>query len=254
MINLNRNKTTKMKKIVISSLLVMLALTGLFGGTDSAQKTKNVPKTENRQTQKQEQPLDWAKFGRYEKANAELKQSPVAVFMGDSITEGWAHIRKDFFKKNNYLGRGISGQTSSEMLVRFRQDVLNLKPQYVAIMAGTNDVAENNGKIKVENTFGNIVSMAELANLHGIKVVLCSVTPTRKIFWREIPDDKARIKKINKMLKDYAKANGYVYVDYYAALVDETEGLPLRYSKDGVHPNADAYTIMEKLVMAALAK
>lgn len=125
-----------------------------------------------------------ANFGRYAEANAAIEQSPDVVFMGNSITDNWAHMDPDFFAKNNFVGRGISGQTSSEMLVRFRRDVIDLKPEAVVILSGTNDVAQNNGYISPENTLGNIISMCELAKAHGIKVILCSITPTSKFGWR----------------------------------------------------------------------
>ena len=125
------------------------------------------------------QQKDWANFGRYAEANAAIEQSPDVVFMGNSITDNWARMDPDFFAKNNFVGRGISGQTSSEMLVRFRRDVIDLKPEAVVILSGTNDVAQNNGYISPENTLGNIISMCELAKAHGIKVILCSIEDTR---------------------------------------------------------------------------
>ncbi|MBR0338923.1 MAG: acylhydrolase, partial [Alistipes sp.] len=130
---------------------------------------------------------DWAKFYRYEKLNAELLASgvrPDAVFMGNSITQGWAKRNPDFFTKNNFVGRGIGGQTTSHMLVRFRRDVIELNPRAVVIMAGINDIALNNGKITLENILNNIISMCELAKLHKIKVILCSVTPAYSFRWR----------------------------------------------------------------------
>jgi len=196
---------------------------------------------------------EWAKFSKYEEANKGV-EAPSAVFMGDSITEGWARIHPDFFKSNNYAGRGISGQTTSEMLVRFRADVIALKPKAVAIMAGTNDIAENNGPIKLEYVFGNIASMAELAKANGIRVFLCSVIPAADFPWRKGLEPSKKIKALNAMLKEYALKNGIVYVDYYSALDDGNGGLPKNLAKDGVHPTAEGYDIMEPIIKAAIEK
>lgn len=142
--------------------------------------------------------------------------------MGNSITEGWFNQHPEFFQKNNFLGRGIGGQTSSEMLVRFRQDVIELHPQCVAIMAGTNDIAMNNGYIALENTYQNIVSMCELARFNGIKVLLCSVTPCVRYNWRPQVEPGKIIPKLNAMLRKYAdSAEGVEYVDYFSAMADQ---------------------------------
>ena len=239
-------------------MLSLFVATLAFGATpadNSKQAVQTVKQSKPANKKPAKKPREWAKFDRYESANARLKKAPVAVFMGDSITANWYSYRPEFFAENNYAGRGISGQTSSEMLVRFRNDVINLKPKYVAIMAGTNDVAENNGKIKLENVLSNIISMAELGRLHGIKVVLCSVLPASKIPWRRsITEPAQKIAKLNSLIKDYAEKNGFAYVDYYSALVDENGGLPEKYSRDGVHPNKETYPIMEALIKAELAK
>lgn len=128
---------------------------------------------------------DWANFGRYEAANKSVTKAPEVVLMGNSITEGWWRNDSAFFKTRNYVGRGISGQTSSQMLVRFRNDVINLNPKAVVILAGTNDIAQNNGPITLENVMNNIISMAELAKAHKIKVYLCSVLPAYEFGWRK---------------------------------------------------------------------
>lgn len=200
-----------------------------------------------------QQKNDWANFARYEEANKTTIKGGV-VFMGNSITEGWASQHPDFFTKNNYIGRGISGQVSSQMLVRFRQDVINLKPKAVAILAGTNDIAQNNGYISLQNVMGNIISMCELAKANKIRVILCSVLPAYQFGWRKELQPANDIIELNKMIKAYALANKISYVDYHTALKDERDGLPEKYAKDGVHPNSDAYLIMEKLVKAAIDK
>ena len=195
---------------------------------------------------------DWASFSRYENANTEVTTTPKAVFMGDSITDGWAAMDQDFFTSNNFLGRGISGQTTSHMLVRFRRDVIDHSPKYVVILAGTNDIAQNNGKISLENILGNIVSMCELAKANKIKPVICSVLPADRYGWRPGMTPAQDIVKLNEMLKEYAASARIKYVDYHSVLKDENNGLPAKHAKDGVHPNLDCYKIMEEIILKAL--
>lgn len=201
-----------------------------------------------------QQNTDWANFGRYEAANKAVTKAPAVVFMGNSITEGWWRNDSTFFKTRNYIGRGISGQTSSQMLVRFQNDVINLKPKAVVILAGTNDVAQNNGYITLENVMSNIISMAELAKAHKIKVYLCSVLPVYEFGWRKGLEPAPKIARLNEMIKEYAGKNQLTYVDYYSQLVDDRGGLPEKYSNDGVHPTMDGYKIMEEVITAALKK
>ncbi|MBQ7771850.1 MAG: SGNH/GDSL hydrolase family protein [Bacteroidales bacterium] len=196
---------------------------------------------------------DWAKFYRYEEANKSVTAKPKAVLMGDSITDGWPRANKDFFTDNNYVGRGISGQTTSHMLVRFRKDVVDLHPKYVAILAGTNDIALNNGSITLENILGNIISMCEIAKANKIKPVICSVVPAKAYRWRpEIKDSAEKIIKLNEMLKEYADANKIPYVDYHSAMTDSEGGLPVELAKDGVHPTPAGYKIMEEILVKVL--
>ena len=203
---------------------------------------------------------DWARLGRYEKANKELpapaKKEKRVVFMGNSITEGWVKIRPDFFEENGYIGRGIGGQTSYQFVVRFRPDVINLKPKLVVINAGTNDVAENTGPFDLQTTFGNIVSMVELAKANKIKVILTSVLPAAKFGWnKSIKDAPAKIEALNALIKEYAKKNKIPYVDYYTPMVTGSDrALNPAYSKDGVHPTAAGYEVMEALIKPAIDK
>jgi len=200
------------------------------------------------------QTKDWAQFGRYAEANKTVKVPSKVVFMGNSITDGWWPSDSTFFINNQYVDRGISGQTTSEMLVRFRADVINLKPKAVVILAGTNDIAQNNGYISLENAFGNIVSMVELAKANNIKPILCSVMPAYEFGWRKGLEPAGKIIKLNAMIKAYADKNKITYVDYHSALADERGGLPEKYSNDGVHPTLEAYKIMETIVQKAITK
>lgn len=195
---------------------------------------------------------DWAQFNRYAEANNEVKDRPIAVLMGDSITDGWASSDPDFFVDNNFIGRGISGQTTSHMLVRFRRDVVDHSPKYVVILAGTNDIALNNGEISLENTLGNIISMCEIAEANGIKPVICSVLPADRFYWRPGVKPADDIVRLNEMLKEYAEAERYKYVDYHSVLKDENNALPKIHAEDGVHPNLDCYKIMEQILLESL--
>lgn len=196
---------------------------------------------------------DWAGLGRYHEANAALTVRPRAVFMGDSITQCWYDSDASFFLDNNFACRGISGQTTSHMLVRMRKDVVNLHPDYVVILAGTNDIALNNGYIAPEDIFGNIVSMCEIAAANSVTPILCSILPVKRYHWRpEVTDCAERITGINRMLGEYAAENGYRYIDLHSALKDDENGLPEKYSYDGVHLNSEGYGIIEALILPVL--
>ena len=196
---------------------------------------------------------DWAAFGRYAEANKNVKQAPMLVIMGDSITDFWPNrTSSDFFNKNNIVGRGISGQVTSQMLVRFRRDVLDLNPKYVAILAGTNDIAQNQGYISEENIVGNIISMVEIARAHKIKPIVCSILPAAKYPWRPEIQSVPMVQKINQMLKDYCKKHKVKYRDFYTPMADENNGLPKKYANDGIHPTSDGYAVMEKVLLENL--
>lgn len=197
---------------------------------------------------------DWAQFGRYAEANKSVKTPTRVVFMGNSITDGWWNTDSLFFKNNRYIGRGIGGQTTAQMLVRFRADVIDLQPKAVVILAGTNDIAQNNGYIAPENILGNIISMVELAKANNIDVVLCSILPAYEYGWRKGLEPAGKIIALNKMIKEYADRHNLTYVDYHSALKDARNGLPEKYSKDGVHPTIEGYKIMERLISEALEK
>jgi len=196
---------------------------------------------------------DWAGLRAYAGVNETMKESPEVVFMGNSITEGWFNQHPDFFRKNNFAGRGIGGQTSSEMLVRFRQDVIDLHPETVAILSGTNDIAMNNGYISLKNIVHNIVSMCELARYNGIKVLLCSVTPATSFGWRPQVEPAKIIPSLNAMLREYAEqTEGVEWVDYFSALAAPDNTLSPRYSPEGCHPNDEGYKVMERVLTEAL--
>jgi lysophospholipase L1-like esterase len=202
---------------------------------------------------------DWSWLSKYRDANTQLP-APAngekrVVFLGNSITENWYNIDSAFFKKNDYIGRGIGGQVSAQMLVRFREDVINLHPLAVVIEAGTNDIAENRGPISIKNIFGNIVSIIELAKVNKIKPIICPVLPATDFPWHHGLNPAQKIIKLNNMLKQYAKENHIVYVDYWSAMVNDKDGLKAKWSQDGfVHPNLAGYKVMEPLVQAAINK
>ena len=204
------------------------------------------------------QDKDWGNLQRYAQQNAEVRQLPQeqrsVVFMGNSITENWARMRPQFFSSNGYVGRGISGQTSYQFVVRFRQDVIDLQPQVVVINVATNDVAENTGPYDEDRTMGNIMTMVELAQAHGIKVILTSTLPAAKFGWRpQITDAAEKIARLNKRIEAYANEKGITYVDYYAKMVKgEQRALNPAYSKDGVHPTVAGYEVMEPMIKKAI--
>ena len=199
---------------------------------------------------------DWFGFNRFKADNDRIKASgnyPKVVFMGNSITENWAYYHPNFFSDNNFCGRGISGQTSSQMLVRFTADVVELHPKAVVIMAGTNDVAHNDFYVEPEKVVENIIAMCNLAKANGIIPIISSIPPCSEFPWRkEILNPGQTIVNINKSLKEYADKNGIIYVDYHSALADENLGLPKTLSDDGCHPNPDTYFTMEEMVLKAI--
>ena len=217
-----------MKKTVLSTLLIILFLNPIFS-------------------------QDWASLNRFKNENSELKKmkDPRIVLMGNSITEGWTNFSPDFFEGKNYINRGISGQTTPQMLLRFRKDVIDLNPKVVVILAGINDIAQNTGFTSIEMIAENIMSMAELAQHHKIEIVICSVIPAFDFPWSPgfEPADKAI--ELNAILKKYAAKNNLIYVDYHTAMKDEKNGLKVpefTSADDLVHPNKAGYLVMEKFL------
>ena len=211
---------------------------------------------ERRRMMEEQRRTDWAQTKKYAAENETLVASGSnikrTVYIGDSITEFWWKYDSAFWKDNGYVDRGISAQTSSQMLVRFRRDVVDIKAEVVVINAGTNDIAENTGPISLEHIFGNIISMVDIANANRITVVLTSVLPASVFPWKKEIQPTEKIIRLNGMIKSYAASHNIIYVDYWKALVDSSGGLDVRYSGDGVHPNLIGYRVMEPLAMTAI--
>lgn len=247
--------------------------TGLALQASSAQEPGNVPETKApAPTQAAPKHPEWERLGQHDRQlltdfpwlarfkGANEKLGPPAasekrvVFMGDSITEGW-HFDKPggAFAAKPYINRGISGQTTPQMVLRFHQDVINLQPNVVVILAGTNDIAGNTGPMTPEDTENNIASMAEMAAQNHIAVVLCSILPAYDYPWQPGLTPAPKIDALNAWIKNYAVQHKYVYVDYHSAMKDERDGLPAKLSKDGVHPTEAGYDVMAPLVEAGIA-
>ena len=201
---------------------------------------------------------DWPNFKEFQEANARLPQvkqnEKRVVFMGNSITIGWLQTHPDFFNNKPYVNRGISGQTTPQMLVRFRADVVDLDAAAVILLAGTNDIAGNTGPVTLEMILDNIKSMTEIAQANDIKVILCSVLPAFDYPWRPGLAPNVKIPKLNKMIKRYAEESGAYYLDYFTALEDGNNGMIKEYTTDGVHLTLEGYQVMEPLVENALQK
>ena len=201
---------------------------------------------------------DWPYLKKYEKKNANLpileSGQKRIVFMGDSITEFWSDLCPEFFAGKPYLNRGISGQTTPQMLIRFRADVIALKPSVVVLLAGANDIAGNTGPSTLEMILNNIISMTELSKANQIEVILCSLLPAYDFPWKTGSFPAEKMETFNAMLKKYADVNGILYLDYYAAMVDERKGLKATFADDGVHPNKAGYEVMGPIVEKAIEK
>lgn len=199
---------------------------------------------------------DWANLERFREANQKIGDPKAGenrvVFMGNSITAGWINLRPEFFAGKPYINRGIGGQTTPQMLIRFNQDVIDLKPKAVVILAGINDIAHNTGPASLEDIMGNISGMALLAKAHGIKVILSSVLPAYDFLWRPGLEPARKVVDLNKMIKKFAAENDIYYLDYFTAMADSRPGLKKEYSNDEVHPTVEGYMVMEPLVEKAI--
>ena len=243
-------------------LLTLLGFALLTDGQNLPTAVATPGKTVEQLTKENEQLLrtknDWPNFNRYREANEKLGLPTAGerrvVFMGNSITDGWIRISPEFFEGKPYMDRGISGQTTPQMLVRFRADVIHLKPKVVLILGGTNDIAGNTGPSTLEMIEDNLASMAELAKANGIRVILCSVLPVYDYPWKPGLEPAEKIVTLNKWIKEYASLHQCDYLDYYSSVVDDRKGMKAEYSKDGVHPNKEGYKVMELLAEKAIKK
>ena len=203
-----------------------------------------------------EKETDWANINHYKEANsklgAPLDSEKRVVFMGDSITENWEIINPEFFSENKFINRGIGGQTSPQMLIRFRSDVIELKPSLIIILAGTNDIAGNTGPTTIKMIANNIISMSELAISHGINVIISSVLPVYNYNWSDVEEPNKKIVNLNKILSDYSTEKNLSYLDFYSSMVDSRPGLKKEYSDDEVHPNNAAYALMSDLALKVI--
>ena len=255
-----------MKRALTVPVLSVICLVGVmgWGQTTAAPATEvapGAPAVSAKAISAMETKLaDWPQLGRYKTENAALAPAGAGeqrvVFYGDSITDAWGR-RPDtgeFFTGKPYVNRGISGQTTPQMVVRFRQDVINLRPAAVVILAGTNDVAGNTGPMTPEMTEDNFRSMIDLAKANGIRVIVASITPAADYPWRKGLAPGPKIRTLNNWLQGYCVTRSVTYLDYYTALVGEDGGMKEGTSFDGVHPNAKGYAIMAPLAQAAIDK
>lgn len=199
---------------------------------------------------------DFNQLQRYQSANASLMQKELdssrIILLGNSITEGWLQASPAFFENKHLVNRGIGGQTSIQMLGRFRADVIDLQPRLVVILAGTNDIAGNTGDVSLEEVRDNVESMVELAKTNGITPLVCSVLPAADFPWRAGKNPAERIPALNTLLKEMAVKHEVPYVDYYAAMANSQNGLDAEWAYDGVHPTAEGYGEMEKILIPVL--
>lgn len=199
---------------------------------------------------------DWPNLAKYKSANEQL-QDPTpsenrVVFMGNSITEGWLQANPSFFENKPYVNRGIGGQTTPQMLLRFRQDVIDLNPKIVVILAGTNDIAENTGPITLEQIRDNVLSMVQLSKTNDIVPIICAVLPAYDYPWRPGKQPNVKIPELNKMLQQMCIEQKVPYLDYFSAMADDRNGLPKTYTTDEVHLTKAGYSVMEGLVEKAI--
>jgi lysophospholipase L1-like esterase len=212
-----------------------------------------------RQTARQEQVRnDWPNLARYREANSKLDGPVKVVFMGDSITELWAQVQAAFFPGKSYIGRGIGGQTTPQMVLRFQQDVVDLKPQVVVINGGTNDIAGNTGPSTLKMIEDNLKTMTEIAQASNIRVVLTSVTPAYDYPWKPGIEPAEKVVTLNTWIRDFCLKAGCTYADYFTPMADQKRGMRHHPTKDGIHPTTEGYSIMapiaEKAISEALAK
>jgi lysophospholipase L1-like esterase len=244
------------RRLLVGGLTIAAALAPL--AAQEPAPTREPTAAERRAAEDERLRTDWAQLGRYREANAKLPPPAPGerrvVFIGNSITEGFAPLFPTLFPGRPYIGRGIGGQTTPQMLVRFRQDVIALRPAVVVILAGTNDIAGNTGPMTLEMIQDNLASMVELAQANGIRVVLASVLPAYDYPWRPGLEPAPKIAALNAWMRRFAAERGAVYLDYHAAMADERQGLRPELGDDGVHPNEAGYRLMAPLAERAIAE
>jgi len=249
-----------MKNLKFVSVIFILMMTGSIALVAQNNAPKPTQEQQDAWKQAEEERLhnDWANFARFRDDNIKIGL-PVAgenriVFMGNSITEGWIRLDPEFFSGKPFVNRGISGQTTPQMLVRFRPDVINLKPAVIVILAGINDIAGNTGPSTLEMIEDNLISMVDLAKANDVSVVLSSVLPAFDFPWHPGMQPAEKVVQLNGWIKNYAENHGCVYLDYFTPMADDRHGLKAELTYDGVHPNLSGYKVMEPLVESAIQK
>jgi lysophospholipase L1-like esterase len=250
-----------MKKLIFLSVLFLLVLTISISVNAQNNKAPEPTKEQKEAWQKaQDDQLhnDWANLARFHEENKQIgfpaDGEKRIVFMGNSITEGWSRLDPTFFSGKPYVNRGISGQTTPQMLIRFKPDVVNLKPSVVVILAGINDIAGNTGPSTLEMIEDNLSSMVEIAQANGIHVIMSSVLPAFDFPWRPGMEPAEKVVKLNTWIKTFAETHKCIYLDYFTPMSDERHGLKTAYTSDGVHPNLTGYKIMDPLVEEAIKR
>jgi lysophospholipase L1-like esterase len=245
-------------KFLLAILILILAGSSVLTGQDKSTEPTKEQKEAWKKSQEDLLHNDWANLGRF-RADNKLVATPAkgekrVVFMGNSITEGWIRSDPGFFSGKPYINRGISGQTTPQMLIRFKPDVVNLKPAVVVILAGINDIAGNTGPSTLEMIEDNLSSMAEIAQANGIKVVLSSVLPAYDFPWRPGMEPAEKVVKLNEWIKNYSINHKCIYLDYFTPMADAKHALKAEYTNDGVHPTLAGYKVMDPLVEEAIQK
>ena len=249
-----------MKNLKSIALIIILMISGTIALVAQTNAPKPSPDQQDAWKKAEEQRFhnDWANLSRFHDANIKTGLPAAGekrvVFMGNSITEGWSRIDLGFFSGKPYVNRGISGQTTPQMLIRFRPDAINLKPAVIVILAGINDIAGNTGPSTLEMIEDNLASMVDLAKANGVPVVLSSVLPAYDFPWRPGMQPAEKVVQLNLWIKNYAENNGCVYLDYFTLMADERHGLKAQFTYDGVHPNLAGYKVMDPLVESAIQK
>jgi lysophospholipase L1-like esterase len=249
-----------MKNLKFVSVIIILMMVGSIALLAQNNSPKPTPEQQDAWKKAEEERFhnDWANFARFRDDNIKIGLPAAGekrvVFIGNSITEGWIRMDPGFFSGKPYVNRGISGQTTPQMLVRFRSDAINLKPAVIVILAGINDIAGNTGPSTLEMIEDNLASMVDLAKANGISVVLSSVLPAFDFPWYRGMQPAEKVVQLNVWIKNYTEKSGCIYLDYFTPMADERHGLKAELTYDGVHPNLAGYKVMEPLVESAIQK